>query len=486
MGITRGKVLDANLINLFVIALGIKTVKRRLFPSDPVTTEIRPLRGKIISFLVVGHVWSQNIAYCFFLSRVCDVQVSYANNLDIWHTSHRDTMYRPRELSCKRLSSTRQWFSTACQNVYRFVSLVNNAEQRTSGDKLLLGLLNRIIMGERTPRRNNNIVLSAQQLDHNASKARNLNKRAGNRLRLRKGSIDGHQSTNLHSLNYEMRRLKHELREITQTSGTLENSETITERTMPGKAGADSTRRKKSKRVASLKNSDKDYGLGLAGNALASSNSETQTISNIDSSRRKSLSLPSLPSMSSTLPQLTSRSEISRVEENATEDSFTTITSSKPKQKERRQSRRKLSLEVSPAGQNAKHSTDRSTVNVSVTNTNGETERFLPVTQAASKLETSLVNLDAVKDRIQNRLSQPANTNQLMDDEDDDPDITPYLHVPPDGLPRTVYLLPPLTDLLQEAKKARYLRRPKKPLQEVDMDDPDRELGIDEIFSKKG
>lgn len=366
--------------------------------------------------------------------------------------------------------------------------MVNNAEQRTSVDKLLLGLLNRIIMGERTPRRNNNIVLSAQQLDHNASKARNLNKRAGNRLSLRKGSIDGHQSTNLHSLNYEMRRLKHELREITQTSGTLENSETITERTMPGKAGADSTRRKKSKRVASLKNSDKNNGLGLAGNALAASNSETQTISNNDRSRRKSLSLPTLPSMSSTLPQLTSRSEISRVEEDAIEDSFTTITSSKPKEKQRRQSRRKLSLEVSPAGQNARHPTDRGTVNVSVTNTNGETERFRPVSQAASKLDTSLVqvNIDAVKDRIQNRLSQPANTNQLMDDEDDDPDITPYLHVPPDGLPRTVYLLPPLTDLLQEAKKARYIRRPRKPLQEVDQDDPERELGIDEIFSKKG
>ena len=339
-------------------------------------------------------------------------------------------------------------------------------------------------MGERTPRRNNNIVLSAQQLDHNASKARNLNKRAGNRLRLRKGSIDGHQSTNLHSLNYEMRRLKHELREITQTSGTLENSETITERTMPGKAGADSTRRKKSKRVASLKNSDKDNGLGLAGNSLAASNSETQTISNNDPSRRKSLSLPTLPYMSSTLPQLTSRSEISRVEEDATEDSFTAITSSKSKEKQRRQSRRKLSLEVSPAGQ----TTDRGTVNVSVTNTTGETERFLPVSQAASKLDTSLVqvNLDAVKDRIQNRLSQPAYTNQLIDDEDGDPDITPYLHVPPDGLPRTLYLLPPLTDLLQEAKKARYIRRPKKPLQEVDMDDPERELGIDEIFSKKG
>lgn len=366
--------------------------------------------------------------------------------------------------------------------------MVNNEEQGTTGDKLLLGLLNRIIMGERTPRRNNNIVFSAQQLDHNASKARNLNKRAGNRLRLRKGSIDGHQSTNLHSLNYEMRRLKHELKEITQTSGTLENSETRTERTMPGKTGADSTRRKKSKRVVSLKNSDSDNSLGLAGNALTASNSETQTISNHEPSRRKSLSLPTLLSMSNTLPQLTSRTDISRVEEDATEESFTTRISSKPKETRRRQSRTKLSLDVSPAGQNPGHSTDRVPVNVSVTNTNGETERLRPVSRGASKLDTSLVqvNLDAVKDRIQNRLSQPATTNQLMDDEDDDPDVTPYLHVPPDGLPRTVYLLPPLTDLLQDAKKARYIRRPKKPLQEVDMDDPERELGIDEIFSKTG
>ena len=68
----------------------------------------------------------------------------------------------------------------------------------------------------------------------------------------------------------------------------------------------------------------------------------------------------------------------------------------------------------------------------------------------------------------------------------EDSDIKPYIHVPPDGLPRTVYLLPPLQDLLQEAKKARYVRRPRKPFQVVDKDDPDRELGIDEIFSKKG
>lgn len=340
-------------------------------------------------------------------------------------------------------------------------------------------------MGERTPRRGNNIVFSAQRLDHNASKARHLNKRAGNRLKLREGNLEGQQSTQLHSLNYEMRRLKHELKGITQTSGTLKMSETITERTMPGKAhGNNNTRRKKSKRTASTKNNLND-DLGMVGNSLTDSNSDAQD------SRRKSLSLPTLPSMSTTLPQLTSRNDISRVEETDIEESFTSPLriSSKPRETRRKHSRRKLSLDVSPATRSLANSTDRVTVNVSVTNANGETERFRPVSpRVSSKPDSSLVNmnLDAVKDRIQNRLSQQT-TNQLMDnDDDDEPDITPYLHAPPDGLPRTVYLLPPLTDLLQEAKKARYIRRPKKPLEELEPDDPERELGIDEIFSKNG
>ena len=342
-------------------------------------------------------------------------------------------------------------------------------------------------MGERTQGRSNNIMLSAQQLDHNASKARSLNKRAGNRLRLHKGSIDGHQTAHMHSLNYEMRRLQHELKEITQTSGTLEVNETITERTMPAKAGAgDTARKKKSKRGTSVKYSNNDNGSATATNVLTA---ETLAKPNSDPSRRKSLSLPTLPSMTSTLPQLSSRTDISRVQEDTVEQSFPKRKSSKPKEMRRKQSRRKLSVDASSAGLNFGHSADRFPVNVSVTNTNGETERFRPVSRGASKLDSSLVNvnLDAVKDRIQNRLSQPAATNQLHDNDndDDDDDITPYLHVPPDGLPRTVYLLPPLSELLQEAKKARYIRRPKKPLDEVDLDDPERELGIDEIFSKK-
>ena len=342
-------------------------------------------------------------------------------------------------------------------------------------------------MGERTPRRGNNILFSAQQLDHNASKARHLNKRAGNRLQIRKGSLEEQQSTQLQSLDYEMRRLKHELREITQTSGKLEMRDTIIERPIPGKVDSDNnTRRKKSKRAASTRN-NLDVDSRKVGNSIgaALNNDDAQD------SRRKSLSLPTLPSMSTATPQLTSRTDFSRVDENEIDESFTSPrVFSKPREKRRKHSRsRKLNLDVSPAAQNLANSIDGVTVNVSITNTNGDTERLRPVSpQGSSKLDSSLVNVNlvAVKDRIQTRLSQPT-MNKVNDGEDDDePDYTQYLHVPPDGLPRTVYLLPPLTDLLQEAKKARYIRRPRKPLQELEGDDPDRELGIDEIFSKKG
>lgn len=61
-------------------------------------------------------------------------------------------------------------------------------------------------------------------------------------------------------------------------------------------------------------------------------------------------------------------------------------------------------------------------------------------------------------------------------------DIEPYMHVPPDGQKRTVYLLPPLEQLLKEASKARYLRMPKRFLNLEE--DPERELSVDEIFSK--
>ena len=345
-------------------------------------------------------------------------------------------------------------------------------------------------MGERTLRRNNNIILSAQQLDHNASMARDLNKQESNRLRLHKGNIDGHQNTNLNSLDYEMRRLKNELKEITHNSGT------ITRQTMPSKAGVDTTRlrRKTSKRMAPDRNARTDKDSVLSRNAGIDGNTEPQSLQNLGpQSRRKSVSLPTLPSMSSTVilsprhpPQLTSRSDNPKIEESV-EESFSSHVSSKPKKETRRKhSRRKLSLEATASPSQTKGRR----ISVSVTDTNGDT-MFQPVSSRGTAKEDSAsfanLNLGAVKDRIQTRLSQPGpgNNDQSINDDDIDPDIAPYMHVPPDGLPRTVFLLPPLTDLLQEAKNARYIRRPKKPLQEADMDDPDRELGIDEIFNQK-
>lgn len=56
--------------------------------------------------------------------------------------------------------------------------------------------------------------------------------------------------------------------------GILENSEIIIEWIMLGKVGVDLIRRKKFKRVVFLKNSDKDYGLGLVGNVFVFLNSE--------------------------------------------------------------------------------------------------------------------------------------------------------------------------------------------------------------------
>lgn len=343
-------------------------------------------------------------------------------------------------------------------------------------------------MGERTLRRNNNIILSAQQLDHNASMARDLNKRESNRLRLHKGNIDGHQTTNLNSLDYEMRRLKNELKEITHNSGT------ITQQTMASKAGVDTTRlrRKKSKRMAPDRNARTDKDSALSRNAGIDGNTEAQSQQN-SGSRRKSVSLPTLPSMSSTVilsprdpPQLTSRTGNPKIEESV-EESFSSHVSSKPKKETRRKhSRRKLSLEATALPSQTKGRK----ISVSVTDANGET-MFQPVSPRGTAKEDSTsfanLNLSAIKDRIQTRLSQPGpgNNDQSMDEDDIDPDIAPYMHVPPDGLPRTVFLLPPLTDLLQEAKKARYIRRPKKPLKEADVDDPDRELGIDEIFNQK-
>lgn len=100
----------------------------------------------------------------------------------------------------------------------------------------------------------------------------------------------------------------------------------------------------------------------------------------------------------------------------------------------------------------------------------------------------SLLELDVDEARVQAR-KRLLGENNVNDNEEsgqpgtnDENDIEPYMYVPPDGRKRTVYLIPPLEDLLKEARKARYLRMPKRWLN--DEDDPEREISIDEIFNK--
>ena len=113
-------------------------------------------------------------------------------------------------------------------------------------------------------------------------------------------------------------------------------------------------------------------------------------------------------------------------------------------------------------------------------------ETFPRITQSTSA-ESKLHELNVHEARSQARKrilgehekdSRTQNEEELANSEE----VESYMYVPPDGRKRTVYLLPPLEDLLQEARKARYLRMPKRLINHED--DPERELSIDEIFSK--
>lgn len=123
------------------------------------------------------------------------------------------------------------------------------------------------------------------------------------------------------------------------------------------------------------------------------------------------------------------------------------------------------------------------------------THETLPyITQNGTQDSTKSRELDLDKARNQARKRLLGENGRILDvhnnesntqadqGETIDEDIESYMYVPPDGRKRTVYLLPPLNDLLQEARKARYLRMPKRLMNHDE--DPERELSVDEIFGK--
>jgi hypothetical protein len=133
--------------------------------------------------------------------------------------------------------------------------------------------------------------------------------------------------------------------------------------------------------------------------------------------------------------------------------------------------------------------------NENETRSSDKHETLPRITKSATQESGKSCELDVHEARNQARKRLLGENEQLLDENEPDSntqneqettssneEIEAYMYVPPDGRKRTVYLLPPLEELLQEAGKARYLRMPKR-LTNYE-DDPERELSIDEIFSK--
>ena len=345
-------------------------------------------------------------------------------------------------------------------------------------------------MSERFPRRANQLLLDAEQLDNNASKARSLNKRARNRLLLAKDSLDGQKHTNMNSLRHEMKQLRHQLRDVKQSSGyiTLRQGQIIS----PAKRKATKeakTRLKGSQR----KKPNTNLGLDEKQDVFNQIEEQNQSLPTLQSyAARESQTLK--PKKDIVLTSLSGKDTDCEIPTEYNRKANLKYTDSHANSRWCT----KVESELT-AVQNYRTNTDSQvrslrpevTVNVPFEsmeidkkdkpdNTNSRQK-----SRRISKSENSLSNLnvDAVKDRIQNRLSGSSAVTVSQPGQDQ-MDASAFLYAPPDGLPRTVYLLPTLEELFNEAKKARYIRKPRKPKEERTRDDPERELGIDEIFGK--
>ena len=83
-------------------------------------------------------------------------------------------------------------------------------------------------------------------------------------------------------------------------------------------------------------------------------------------------------------------------------------------------------------------------------------------------------NLEDVRSTINQRLSISMNDLSRTNSEKA---LEPYLYAPPDGLPRTMYLMPSMDERFKQAMKARYIRKPGTKIDPIE-----RELNINEIF----
>ena len=106
--------------------------------------------------------------------------------------------------------------------------------------------------------------------------------------------------------------------------------------------------------------------------------------------------------------------------------------------------------------------------------------------KSMSKSEQSLnlgwyTNIDIARLNITKRLSTSTGDvrGSSAKPSNSGPDLTPYLFAPPDGLPRTMYIMPSIDERMKQARLAKYVRKPGTKLDPID-----KELQIDEVFDK--
>lgn len=278
--------------------------------------------------------------------------------------------------------------------------------------------------------------ISADEMDKRQSAARRLNRNENHRLRQQYEQFRDNHEIIAVEMNQEMKKIQNELNEIREITGYEQNARGSEEpgNTSKRKRRQKTTKRRKIKAIGTKSRSRLTTDKILVENKVR-----------FDSNEHSS----SLLSKRSTAGNNLLRDQVER------QNSYTN--------KSVPQTRR-----------------------VSRTGLNKKDEKLPQITTTLISDSSSLLELDVDEARVQAR-KRLLGENEVEEGEEggqtaeNDDDVESYMYVPPDGRKRTVYLVPPLEELLKEARKARYLRIPKRLLK--DEEDPERELSIDEIFN---
>ena len=291
------------------------------------------------------------------------------------------------------------------------------------------------------------LSIGADEMDRRQSAARRLNRNENNRLRQQHEQFRDNQAVIAVEIDQKMKKIQNELHGIREITGYEAYARTSGDETQHNSARylKNDGKRKKKQRMATMQRRSKDR-------------TETKSRKRTALGQTQVADSKSKLDENSSLMRMGSGDHLSR------------------------------HLGTGHNTNAPKSQTTASTRRVTrVTFSNDKEEKLPQLVVNATTDSRSLLELDVSEARTQARKRilgeneiKGENTNEVDSAAASVDDVESYMYVPPDGRKRTVYLMPPLEDLLKEARKARYLRMPKRL---DDEEDPEKELSVDEIFS---